>query len=381
MRIMFAAIPAYGHTYPLMPLALACIEAGHQVILASSSPMTERVPVPTFQAWHSAATSLSDIEAETARRHPDAAGMDFAIAMFGDVSGEVYAESLLIEFGRRRPHLVIFEPTCVGAAVAASVHGVPAVAFAIGAGWIPFGSTLYHNLGRYLGRFWTDRGLPIPDTPALARAILNPVPPTWLAADDAPWPAIPIRTVAFSHGGAPAPDWLRAKSRRPRVYITLGTVSFGAVDTLRRAIVESVSTGAEVLVAVGPAGDPALLGPMPDVVHLERFVAQEQVLPLVDVVVHHGGFGTTLGAMQAGVPQLILPQGADQYVNAARLTQVGAGRGVPNEAPDGSVGAALREMLDGSAEREVSRLLAAEIAATPAPAEVAARLPELLPAR
>lgn len=380
MRIMFAAIPAFGHTYPLMPLAVACVEMGHHVTLASGLPMIDRVPVPTFQAWRPG-TSLTEVEAETARRHPDAVGMDFGSAMFSDVYGEVYAESLLREFSRHRPDLVIFEPTCVGAAVAASIHRVPAIAFAIGAAWIPFGSAVYRDVGRYLGRLWNDRGLPVPDPPALAAATLNPVPPSWMAADDAPWPAAPIRTVAFSHGGAPAPNWLRSKSSRPRVYITLGTVSFGAVGPLRRAIVETVAAGAEVLVAVGPAGDPDLLGPLPDLVHLERFVAQEQVLPLVDLVVHHGGFGTTLGAMQAGVPQVIMPQGADQFVNAARLEHVGAGRGVRNEAPDGSVATAVREILYGTAERQVSRELAAEIAAMPAPAEVAARLPELLPAR
>jgi UDP:flavonoid glycosyltransferase YjiC (YdhE family) len=43
-------------------------------------------------------------------------------------------------------------------------------------------------------------------------------------------------------------------------------------------------------------------------VHIERFVAQSEVLPLVDLIVHHGGTGTVLGALQAGLPQLLLPK-------------------------------------------------------------------------
>ena len=31
MRIVFAAIPAYGHLYPVLPLAMACAAAGHDV--------------------------------------------------------------------------------------------------------------------------------------------------------------------------------------------------------------------------------------------------------------------------------------------------------------------------------------------------------------
>jgi hypothetical protein len=41
------------------------------------------------------------------------------------------------------------------------------------------------------------------------------------------------------------------------------------------------------------------------------------------LVVHHGGSGTTLSAAAAGVPQLVLPQGADQFANAGALTGVG----------------------------------------------------------
>ena len=59
---------------------------------------------------------------------------------------------------------------------------------------------------------------------------------------------------------------------------------------------------------VGPRGDSSALGPVADSVHAERFLPQHLVLPLVDVVVHHGGTGTMLGALEAGLPQLVLPQ-------------------------------------------------------------------------
>jgi UDP:flavonoid glycosyltransferase YjiC (YdhE family) len=42
-------------------------------------------------------------------------------------------------------------------------------------------------------------------------------------------------------------------------------------------------------VTVGPEGEPAALGDVPDNVRVERFVAQSAVLPLVDLIVHHGG--------------------------------------------------------------------------------------------
>ena len=82
---------------------------------------------------------------------------------------------------------------------------------------------------------------------------------------------------------------------------------------ISRAIAEIAPLDVDILVAVGPEGDPTLLGEVPSNVHVERFVAQSAVLPMVDLIVQHGGIGTVLGALGAGLPQLVLPQGADQF--------------------------------------------------------------------
>ncbi|HEX3207642.1 MAG TPA: nucleotide disphospho-sugar-binding domain-containing protein, partial [Propionibacteriaceae bacterium] len=73
-------------------------------------------------------------------------------------------------------------------------------------------------------------------------------------------------------------------------------MSFGAVEVLSRAIAEIALLDVDILVSVGPEGEPAALGEVPDNVHVERFVAQSAVLPLVDLIVHHGGTGTVLSA-------------------------------------------------------------------------------------
>ena len=54
---------------------------------------------------------------------------------------------------------------------------------------------------------------------------------------------------------------------------------------------------------------------------MERFIAQADLLPHCDLVVSHGGSGTFL----ASLAQLVLPQGADQFINASALEDCGAG--------------------------------------------------------
>ncbi len=46
-------------------------------------------------------------------------------------------------------------------------------------------------------------------------------------------------------------------------------------------------------------------------------------LPETAVVVHHGGAGTTFGALAHGVPHVIIPQGADDFDHAAIHTRAG----------------------------------------------------------
>ena len=170
----------------------------------------------------------------------------------------------------------------------------------------------------------------------------------------------------------PAPRYRHGSlrgERRPRVYLTLGTVSFGAVEVLSRAIAEIAPLDADILVTVGPDGEPAALGEVPDNVHVERFVAQSAVLPLVDLIVHHGGTGTVLGALEAGLPQLVLPQGADQFFNAEILTTAGFGRALPNDAQQpGAIGEAVQALLGDSPERQAAARIRDEIAAMPSPA-------------
>jgi calicheamicin 3'-O-methyl-rhamnosyltransferase len=131
-------------------------------------------------------------------------------------------------------------------------------------------------------------------------------------------------------------------------------------------------------VTVGPDGDPSALGPLPDSVRVDRFVPQGVLLPHVDVVAHHGGSGTTLGALSHGLPQLLMPHGADQFLNAQALIDRGAGlRLLPEEISPESVADAVRALLSEPGYREAAGRLAVEIAAMPTPAQTIPRLERL----
>ena len=356
MKIVFASLPAYGHLYPLLPLAIACADAGHDVVVAAGEPFLDALPVPTTRGVAEGVV-LHDIEQETFRNHPDLApGVEFAGYMFGETTVRFVAPVLRELFDRERPDLVVHEVMDIGAAVVAAERGIRAIAFGLGL-WNPPLADFYR----------------IADAdPSLPGGYLDPMPPSLQSPGPLPSSRRPIRSVPWAPA-VPLPSWL--PSGRRTVYVTLGTVAFGAVEVLRRAVLETAAHDVDVLVAVGPAGDPSLLGELPSNVRLERFVPQASVFAHVDAVVHHGGAGTMLGALSAGLPQLILPQGADQPFNAMAVQRSGAGLALRNEEQvPGAIESAVATLLADGPQRAVAATIAKEIAAMPSPAEVASTL-------
>jgi UDP:flavonoid glycosyltransferase YjiC (YdhE family) len=196
---------------------------------------------------------------------------------------------------------------------------------------------------------------------------------------------VPLRPVGWNPP-APRPalarrDRERSRPRRPLIYLTFGT-TFARPELLRQAIDGLARLPADVLAVTGPATAAAGLGDVPPNVSVIDWVPQADLLPEVDLVVSHGGSGTVLAALAAGRPQLVLPQGADQFSNARAVAGAGAGRMImPAALSADRIAADARALLDDAGVRARAGELAGEIAALPAPAQVARDLGRLATAR
>ncbi len=156
------------------------------------------------------------------------------------------------------------------------------------------------------------------------------------------------------------------------VYVTFGTVFNRDVARLATVISALHRLPIRVIVTVGPAGDPAALGEQPARVHVARYLRQADLLPACTAVISHAGSGTFLAALAAGLPQLCLPQAADQFRNAAACARAGAGILVqPEEITTDIVRDATMRLLAQASFRDQARHLAREIAAMPPASAVA----------
>jgi UDP:flavonoid glycosyltransferase YjiC (YdhE family) len=190
----------------------------------------------------------------------------------------------------------------------------------------------------------------------------------------------PLRPVSATAGG-PLPRIVDTDPSLPLVYVTLGT-EFGSATVLD-TIVRAVDTGdRRVLVAAGPTIDEASLRGYSDLVEVAAWVPQAAVVARAALVVHHGGAGTTLGTCAAGVPHLVVPQGADQFRNAEAVVTRGVGEQVlPADVTAATIsGTVDRLLLPDNPVRSACADVATEIAAMPSPADVSADLPGIVAA-
>jgi UDP:flavonoid glycosyltransferase YjiC (YdhE family) len=154
--------------------------------------------------------------------------------------------------------------------------------------------------------------------------------------------------------------WPRRSPDRPFVLVSLSSMFQGQGSTLRN-ICEAVSAlPIEVLVTTGRGIAPETLSVSGDV-EARSFVPHDAVLPSVDLVVTHAGFGTVMFSAGAGKPTLCLPNGRDQNDNAARVEALGLGRALSPDAAPTEIGSAVMTMLGDKALQKASRSFASGV--------------------
>ena len=323
MRLLFSTRPAYGHVYPLMPLANAARAAGHEVTFATTGafvPKLEALGFPTLDAGmtieHASEVLVRSLARDSMPKD-DGGRPDFDMGgrMFIDLLARRTAADLAPMLVDVEPDVVVYEQFDLGAAVAAHAAGIPAVC---------------HSLSPRMPDDVDPVGLRESARPAVgrardvtgARSTCSPATCTSTSSrrrfssrrSSPTRRGCAMRPIPFAEPTAVLPAWIACRASRPLVYLTLGTIV--ATDEVLRPAIEGLAMlDADILLALGSAAG-SDIGEVPANVHVEPFVDQAKVVAHADLVVHHGGSGTLLGALAHGTPQLLLPKGADQFLNA-----------------------------------------------------------------
>jgi len=106
------------------------------------------------------------------------------------------------------------------------------------------------------------------------------------------------------------------------IYLSLGSLGSADIELMRRLVDVLARTPHRYIVSKGPRADELEL---PNNMWGEARVPQTSIVPLVDLVITHGGNNTTTEAFHFGKPMIVLPLFWDQYDNAQRAHELGDG--------------------------------------------------------
>ncbi|MER7663655.1 macrolide family glycosyltransferase [Streptomyces sp. NPDC096193] len=337
--IAFLNIAMHGRVNPTLPVVAELVRRGHNVTYHTS---------PAFRAAIEAAGA-------TVYLYPGDQPLPdppTPIRLMEGLAGTAarLLPSVLADLRLIRPDLIVHDSACPWGAVAARELRVPAASsfttFAFnrhvpsptGPSWSMMAAATkqpgslqgYARSRRALHRGFDTSGLPLLDMGNI-RQPLNLVYTSRAFQPAAEEFDQSYRFVGPSIGARPAdPSFPADRLRKPVLYASLGTV-FNADPRLLRSFATGLaSLGGSVVVSTGQT-DPTALGPLPGNVLARHFVPQPEVLADTAVFVTHGGMNSVNEAMYAGVPMLVVPQGADQPMVARRVEELGAGLSIRTE--------------------------------------------------
>ena len=357
MRILFATTRGAGHLGPLVPFAHACVAAGHEVRVAAAPSVEHHVrrsglPFPPLDEPDEAIMAAAWEKVIPAPREEQAR------IVFQEVFAGEFAQLRAAADGRDRA------PLAPGRDRARDER----VRVRAGRGHDRRADRARRLLPSGVG----DRELGLDE--ALGR-----LRPGFRMPRDEPFLTLAPR--ALEHPDHPEAPGCGGSARRgrprgrcrtggtaraaPLVYVSFGSSAAGNgffPDVYREAAEALGELPVRVLLTLGTEVDPADLGPVPANVHVEPWVPQGAVMAHASAMVGHGGSGSTLAAMAAGMPLAVLPLFADQPENADRVAELGAGLRLDGTA---QLADAIFELLDDPFYRANARSVAAEIEALP----------------
>ncbi len=354
MRILFATTRGAGHFGPLAPFARACVRAGHEVLVAGPPSVAAIVRRAGFSFRAVAEAPPDVVDAAFAPVWSRTASVEHVLRdLFIGLHARTALPDMLATVTAWRPDVVVRETMEFASAVAAEQLGVPQVRIGIhldssidgGGGLEAVAAPALDELGL---------------TPESIRQspLLTLAPPS--LTDSAGRQDTTVQRFREAHPGR-----RMTNGGRPLVYVTFGSeapASEHFPGVYRTTIAAVAELPVHVLVTIGDRRDPAELGPLPPSVRVERWVSQTAVTRVAAAMVGHGGSGSTLSALAAGVPQAFVPLFVDGPSNAQRVFELGAG--IVLEGP-AEAGSAVRELLGDPRYRAAAGEIAGEIAALP----------------
>ena len=410
MRVFMTVFGTYGDVRPLLSIARQLKQGGAKVVFFSNPFFEEKVRSAGV-GWRGVGERIDPeaIVRNERLRHPHLGPIRIWREVFEPLVAKFY-DAIMAEVGARgagRPAMIVNHPWCFGGAMAAEKLKAPWSMVSLAPltwfsgddppqatglepprwmrRWVvegPLRWMLNGGFGPDLDRFAHEHGLPKVKhryfwslrgaalnlgmwSPAVRGPAEDDPPQSVICGFPESYPTRPpppldAKVEAFLEAGE-APLVLGMGSALPPLFPNIYAEVWRACERLGwRAVLVGAPEGSV------PTDEERLC--------VVPYAPYTSLFPRARVIVHHGGIGSLAESVAAGRPQLVLPQGTDQYDNAWRAELLGVGARC---APKRIRAKRLAKLLDAldrdDAVEERARALARAVAQEESGAVVAAR--------
>ena len=349
--------PARGHLFPIMDISIKLKNKGYEVIVQTLSAEKENVENEEIKHLPIHA-EIESLELEDFRENNPLAQIKSAFSSW--LSRAPYEiEDLKKSYAQHNPDLLIVDANTWGAGAFAEAQGKPWVMFmpyclpipspdtpAFGPGFSPpvnaihrlrdriFDGIVQRSLKSIMSKLNALRSeLQLPELDTYSDIFKQPDLVVYRTAEPFEyarknWPdnILPVGPGLWSPP-AQKPQWLDGLPS-PKVLVSISTEmqNDGAIiETTLRALAGEKGS----IIVTTSALDPDSFEKPHQNVHIKKFIPHAQVIPEMDLVITHGGMGTTQRALAAGVPVCVIPWGRDQNETGRRVEVSGAGTMLP----------------------------------------------------
>lgn len=353
-KAIFFNIPAQGHINPSLPVILAMVQRGEQIIYVNSEET--RVQIEPTGAQFVAYPASSDARF----RGLTQSGND------GDLPGNMLALVQLAEqlmpwvfdlLEREKPDYVIFDSLCSWAKQATERLGVRNAGIlstlALAPGAMPPMSPIMilNTLRQAIPRFplyWQT-----------ARRMYQKFGVKGVGLFGAVMSTGQINIVFTSADFQPGADKLGSHfkfvgpsiaerpnsvefpfeqiTRQPVIYISLGTINNENLAFYRQCFEAFSDYPGQFILSAGKRTDLKTLEPIPANFIVRNFVPQLEVLQRTDLFITHGGMNSVHEGLWYNVPLVVIPQQVEQAIVSQQVVRTGAGVALGGKPPYGQV--------------------------------------------
>ncbi|WNG26297.1 glycosyl transferase [Cystobacter fuscus] len=338
-RGAFFNVPFHGHTNATFPVVRELVERGEDItyyLTDSFRPQVERAGA-RFHRYES--TVEEDLKSGT---------VGFLPARMPAESRAVIPQ-LLEAVRAQRPDYIVYDPLCLWGQILANHLRIPAVLFrptmvvtAGGGASLDFMKSrvamfpgLFEQAGKEITALQREYGLPPTDLwgmlshaePLNLVCVPRSFQPGGEAFDERYLFVGPSIRARGDTGDFP----LAHLEGGPVLYISLGTVFNNWPEFYRMCFAAFGGTPWRVVLSTGHAVNVAELGEVPGNFLVRPSVPQLEVLERTSVFVTHGGANSLMESFAHGVPVVVIPQMAEQPLNAVRVAELELGLALQRE--------------------------------------------------